>query len=172
MTRFQVCVLLAAALALGCGGKLLEDPNQNDGASPGDVNCDSSGNPFVGSWHCNLSATEISSSGTGFADPGPFDFASTSDGGLTLTLVSPGDAGGPTCTIPLRLAGATATIPGQPVCYNPATNSYVTFAGGTFSVSGCGSMSIVDLIGEVRAYVGTPAETDYVDSDTGSCSRN
>jgi hypothetical protein len=118
-----------------------------------------------------MTGSQTSSGGSDPPSTVEYDFSQSDDGGVTVTFGAP-DAAATCASIPLAISGSTATVAGEPVCFYALTNSYTTLTSGTFAVSGCSSATISNLVGHVRANAGTPTETDYVDTTSGSCTRD
>lgn len=161
-TRAEMIVVLAV-LASGCGGKLLGsgDGNGVGTGSSGVASCDGDAGSFVGAWTCQLTTDPIGPSVPGvvqspLSGTRSLTFAE-GDGGLSMTLGPPpgwpdaGDGTAPTCTLSMTATDNTATLEGQPSCWDELDSNDDQYTSGTFTVSGC-SATLSNLVGSGRVY--------------------
>jgi len=166
-----VPLLATVVLLSGCFGKLLFGDTRTDGGACEPIADGGPTAPFVGAWTCTVTTTGTTKNPGATVEPStytvPINFSANEGGTLSMTVELPG-----TCpSVEFSVSDGTATLNGAQDCYEETTQVDITYVSGTITVSMCGA-TISNLIIDVPAIEGAPADQAVVNTENGTCTKN
>ena len=169
-----VPLLATVVLLSGCFGKLLFGDTRTDGGACIAIDDGGPTAPFVGAWTCTIYATGTTKNPGSTVEPRtstvPISFIANEGGTVSMTIGEP-DAANACSSLECTVSNGTATLNGAQNCYEETYQVNITYASGTFAVSMCGA-TISNLIVDVPAIEGAPADQAVVNTENGTCTKN